>query len=85
MKRGEVLKLPVKRKRVKAEMSADLASELIPCETRPGVSLTSVTGRLILSDNKYKIEVSTFVQHKETQRKHAIEINCIGFSPSMQE
>ncbi|KAK6619622.1 hypothetical protein RUM43_012379 [Polyplax serrata] len=56
MKRGEVLKLPVKRKRVKAEMSADLASELIPCETRPGVSLTSVTGRLILSDNKYKIE-----------------------------
>lgn len=57
MKRGEVLKLPVKRKKVKAEMSADLASELIPCETRPGVSLTSVTGRLILNDNKYKIEV----------------------------
>lgn len=61
MKRGEVIKLPVKRKKVKAEMSADLASELIPCETRPGVSLTSVTGKLILNDNKYKIEVMIMI------------------------
>lgn len=56
MKRGEVLKLPVKRKKVKAEMAPDLALELVPCEARPGVSLTSVTGKLLLSDNKYKIE-----------------------------
>ncbi|KAL0267847.1 UNVERIFIED_CONTAM: hypothetical protein PYX00_010000 [Menopon gallinae] len=56
MKRGEVLKLPVKRRKVKAEISPALASALVPCETRPGVSLTTVIGKLQLSDNKYRIE-----------------------------
>lgn len=59
MKRGEVLKLPVKRRKVKAEISPTLASALVPCETRPGVSLTTVIGKLQLSDNKYRIEVSS--------------------------
>lgn len=42
---------------VKAEISPELAAGLVPCETRPGMSITSVTGKLVLVDNKYKLEV----------------------------
>lgn len=58
MKRGEVLKLPVKRKRVRAVMSSELAGSAIPTEVRSGILLAGVSARLQLNDNKYKLDVN---------------------------
>lgn len=62
MKRGEVLKLPVKRKRVRAVMSPELARSAIPTEVRSGIMLAGVSARLQLNDNKYKLDVSSSSQ-----------------------
>lgn len=69
MKRGEVLKLPVKRKRVRAVMSPELARAVIPTEVRPGVMLAAVSGHLLLSDNTYKVEVSMRFTFRRKMRK----------------
>lgn len=58
-KRGEVIKLPLKRKKGRVFIEPELASSIIPTEVRPGLSLASVTGELEVKDNVYTIKVIT--------------------------
>lgn len=59
-KRGEVIKLPLKRKKGRVFIEPELAGNIIPNEIRPGLSLASVTGELEVKDNVYTIKVCTF-------------------------
>lgn len=56
-KRGEVIKLPLKRKKGRVFIEPDLAGNIILNEIRPGLSLASVTGELEVKDNVYTIKV----------------------------
>jgi len=56
-KRGEVIKLPLKRKKGRVFIEPELAGNIIPNEVRPGLSLASVTGELEVKDNVYTIKV----------------------------
>lgn len=56
-KRGEVIKLPLKRKKGRVFIEPELAGTIIPNEIRPGLSLASVTGELEVKDNVYTIKV----------------------------
>ena len=56
-KRGEVIKLPLKRKRGRVFIDPELAGQILPSEIRPGLSLASVTGELEVKDNVYTIKV----------------------------
>jgi len=58
-KRGEVIKLPLKRKKGRVFIEPELASNIVPSEVRPGLSLASVTGELEVKDNVYTIKVIT--------------------------
>lgn len=58
-KRGEVIKLPLKRKKGRVFIEPELASNIVPSEVRPGLSLASVTGELDVKDNVYTIKVIT--------------------------
>ncbi|KAF7995649.1 hypothetical protein HCN44_006756 [Aphidius gifuensis] len=55
-KRGEVIKLPLKRKKGRVFIEPELAGNIIPSEIRPGLSLASVTGELEVKDNVYTIK-----------------------------
>lgn len=55
-KRGEVIKLPLKRKKGRVFIEPELASNIIPNEIRPGLSLASITGELEVKDNVYTIK-----------------------------
>lgn len=55
-KRGEVIKLPLKRKKGRVFIEPELASGIVPSEVRPGLSLASVTGELEVKDNVYTIK-----------------------------
>lgn len=56
-KRGEVIKLPLKRKKGRVFIEPELAGNIVPSEVRPGLSLASVTGELEVKDNVYTIKV----------------------------
>lgn len=55
-KRGEVIKLPLKRKKGRVFIEPDLAGNIVLNEIRPGLSLASVTGELEVKDNVYTIK-----------------------------
>lgn len=63
-KRGEVIKLPLKRKKGRVFIEPELASNIIPSEIRPGLRLASVTGELEVKDNVYTIKVITNMCYK---------------------
>lgn len=70
-KRGEVVKLPLKRKKARVYIEPELASTIVPTEIRPGVSLASVIGELEVKDNVYTIKVSsTCVRRKDELYKY---------------
>jgi integrator complex subunit 9 len=56
-KRGEVIKLPIKRKKSRVFIEPELASNIMPTEVRSGLSLASVTAELEVKDNVYTIKV----------------------------
>lgn len=56
-KRGEVIKLPLKRKKGRVFIEPELAASIVPNEIRPGLSLVSITGELEVKDNVYTIKV----------------------------
>lgn len=66
-KRGEVIKLPLKRKKGRVFIEPELASNIVPNEVRPGLSLASVTGELEVKDNVYtiKVIVCQYIQNKK--------------------
>lgn len=56
-KNGEVIKLPLKRKRNRVYLSSELAQSLVPKEISPGTTLSTVTGLLQVKDNLHDIQV----------------------------
>ncbi|KAL1465351.1 hypothetical protein WDU94_004932 [Cyamophila willieti] len=71
LKRGEVLKIPLKRKRTRVNMSAEIAEAVEPCELRPGLAIASVKGNLRVKDNHYCIDMST------SSRSHQYEMGAL--------
>uniref|UniRef100_A0A1B6CJW2 Beta-Casp domain-containing protein n=1 Tax=Clastoptera arizonana TaxID=38151 RepID=A0A1B6CJW2_9HEMI len=57
VKRGEVLTLPLKRKREKVQLSPELANELKPVEVKSGINLATLTGVLNIKNNQYEVKV----------------------------
>lgn len=57
-KRGEVLTLPIKRKKSRVHIEPQVASKLLFTEIKNGVNLCSVTGHLDVKDNHINIEVT---------------------------
>ncbi|XP_034943650.1 integrator complex subunit 9 [Chelonus insularis] len=55
-RRGEVIKLPLKRKKSRVFIEPNLASNIVLNEVRPGLSLASITGELEIKDNVYTIK-----------------------------
>lgn len=55
--RGEVLTLPLKRRKLVVDLAPDMAEQLLPSEVKPNVGLVTITGELKVKDNKLKIEV----------------------------
>lgn len=56
-KRGEVIKLPLKRTFDRVFLTPDIAKQIVPREVQPGVNLSSVTGCLQVKDNLHDIKV----------------------------
>lgn len=57
-KRGEVIKLPLKRKRNLVYLTPDVAHSIVPKEVQPGVNLSTITGVLQVKDNLHDIRVN---------------------------
>lgn len=57
-KRGEVIKLPLKRKRNRVYLTPEIAKTLIPREIQPGTNVSTLTGCLQVKDNIHDIRVS---------------------------
>lgn len=57
-KRGEVIKLPLKRKRNRVFLTPEVASTIVPKEVKPGVNLSTLTGYLQVKDNLHNITVT---------------------------
>ncbi|XP_013789253.2 integrator complex subunit 9-like [Limulus polyphemus] len=51
-KRGDVLHIPLQRKYEKIELDPELAASLTPTEVKPGVALATITGTLVVKDNR---------------------------------
>lgn len=56
-KHGEVIKLPLKRKRNRVFLTPEVASTIVPREVKPGVNLSTLTGYLQVKDNLHNITV----------------------------
>lgn len=54
-KRGEVIKLPHKRKRSRVYLDPQIARTLTPHEVQPGVSISTLTGVLHVKDNVHDL------------------------------
>lgn len=59
-KRGEVIKLPLKRKRNRVFLTPEIAKQIIPREVQPGTQLSTMTGCLQVKDNLHDIVVSFY-------------------------
>lgn len=75
--RGEVLTLPLKRRKLVVDLAPDMAEQLLPSEVKPNVGLVTITGELKVKDNKLKIEVKHFyiscsINHRRTTENNQI-------------
>jgi integrator complex subunit 9 len=58
-KRGDVINLPIKRKRNIVYVSKELAQTVLPQEVVPGTTISTVTGILHVKDNVHDIQSFT--------------------------
>lgn len=56
-KRGEVIKLPLKRKRNRVFLTPNIAQTVMPREIVPGTNMSTITGYLEVKDNLHDINV----------------------------
>lgn len=56
-KRGEVIKLPLKRTFDRVFLTPEIAKQILPREVAPGTNLSSITGCLQVKDNLHDIKV----------------------------
>lgn len=53
--RGEVVRLPLKRKQSRVYLMPEIAQSIVPHEVAPGINLASITGLLQVKDNLHDI------------------------------
>ncbi|XP_055601652.1 integrator complex subunit 9 [Uranotaenia lowii] len=71
-KRGEVIKLPLKRKRSRIYLDPQIARSLVPHEVQPGVSITTLTGVLQVKDNIHDLHpLEPTAEELEAEQKSA--------------
>eukprot|EP00088_Acartia_fossae_P030637 TRINITY_DN3162_c0_g1_i2.p1 TRINITY_DN3162_c0_g1~~TRINITY_DN3162_c0_g1_i2.p1 ORF type:complete len:711 (+),score=150.28 TRINITY_DN3162_c0_g1_i2:54-2186(+) len=51
----DIIKLPVERSFENISIDQELAESLVPSEIRPGVALATITGKLVVRDNRYTL------------------------------
>jgi len=66
----DIIKLPVVRTLEHLELAPELAQRLVPCEVRPGVAVATVTGNLIVKDNKYTLALLEDPEEGEVTQEH---------------
>lgn len=57
-KRGEVIKLPLKRKLNRVYITPEMAKQIVPREVQSGTTMSTLTGCLQVKDNLHDIIVS---------------------------
>lgn len=66
-KRGEVIKLPLKRTFDRVFLTPEIAKQIIPREVQPGTNLSSLTGCLQVKDNLHDIKVQIHTNQRDTR------------------
>lgn len=69
-KRGEVIKLPLKRKRNRVYITPEMAKQIVPREVQPGTTMSTLTGCLQVKDNLHDIIVSTLTSGRKNVINH---------------
>ncbi|KAF5285910.1 hypothetical protein FQA39_LY04371 [Lamprigera yunnana] len=59
---GEVINLPLKRKQGQILMETDVAQKVNPIEIKSGISLSSLTGELLVKDNVHNMTVRSGIE-----------------------
>lgn len=54
-KKLDILKLPIRRTFENIDLDPALAASLVPTEVRPGIAVATVTGNLVVKDNRYTL------------------------------
>lgn len=70
-KRGDVIKLPLKRKKNQVFLTPEIAQTIVPQEIIPGLNLSTLTGILHVKDNLHDIEL---LEVDETDRKRKKDV-----------
>ena len=65
----DILKIPLVRKLENIEISSQLANRLVPVELRPGLAVATVTGNLVVRDNKYTL---TLLEDDTPEPQHKV-------------
>lgn len=83
-RRGDVIKLPLKRKQSRVFLAPDMAQTIVPHEIAPGLNLATVTGLLHVKDNLHDIQrieepsTSSTSSSKDKKRKQ-LQLNPIKY------
>lgn len=83
-KRGEVIKLPLKRKQNRVYLTPDVAHQITPKELQPGVNVSVVTGVLHVKDNLHDIRVLS-KDATNAAGKDATGLNRMAPAPTPEE
>lgn len=80
-KRGDVVKLPLKRTQSRAYLTPEIALEILPQEISPGLSVATITGQLRVKDNLHDIsKIKDLPPETSTDRKRKqLTINPIKY------
>lgn len=66
-KRGDVIKLPLKRKQNRVYLAPEVAKQIVPREIQPGVNISTLTACLQVKDNLHDIKAfEETVEDKQT-------------------
>jgi integrator complex subunit 9 len=72
-KRGDVINLPIKRKRNIVYVAKELAQTVLPQEVAPGTNISTVTGILHVKDNLHDIQVCSDQSDGESSKSCGIQ------------
>ena len=72
----DILKIPLVRKLENIEISSQLANRLVPVELRPGLAVATVTGNLVVRDNKYTL---TLLEDDTPEPQHKVSNIAMKF------
>ncbi|GFQ79596.1 integrator complex subunit 9 [Trichonephila clavata] len=73
-KRGDIVKIPVKRRWEQMNMDSELANALMPIEVKPGTFITTFTGQVLIKDNKF--DLKDLVEDADSVEKGIVSKHC---------